>query len=216
MKLKRGWWKLSSGWMVRLAGELDGDWCGLSGQGCIAKWPADVIELAFDNATYCGDGPEPVEPVQLCLGWWERRDGYTTKIVKNRNDGRFRWEASSGGRYDDEGMLSSSNPSKTLPSSLVKRRPDLDAKEAEQAKPDPRDAEIERLKGEVIHLTGFKQAYLALPNKTELIQNKEDRAAKYLGRHWADTMEDIIEHLTEDNAKLKNDLENIKRIIGDH
>lgn len=84
------------------------------------------------------------------------------------------------------------------------------------AQPDPRDAEIERLKGEVTRLTGFKQAYLVWQDKTEWIQNKKDLPAKYLGWHRADIMKDMIERLTADNANLKNDLENIKRIIGDH
>ena len=157
MQLKRGWWKEVGGGYAFLVGEHNGRWYGVNSKGASTSWDSNGIaefnndDIDDDLFTYCGDGPEPVEPVQLCLGWWERRDGYTTKIVKNRNDGRFRWEASSGGRYDDEGMLSSSNPSKTLPSSLIKRRPDLDAKEAEQAKPDPRDAEIERLKKSLEH-----------------------------------------------------------------
>lgn len=195
MQLKRGWWKQRNGEYAFLAGEHNGRWYGVNSKGASTSWDSNGIaefnndDIDDDLFTYCGDGPEPVEPVQLCLGWWECRNGSTTKIVKNRNDGRFRWEASSGGRYDDEGMLSSSNPSKTLPSSLIKRRPDLDAKEAaaQQAQPDPRDAEI---------------AKLTMDNRSLTVRVDNQRL--------------VIDRLNSRLATIQTEYNNLARIIGDH
>ena len=177
MELKRGWWK-RDGEIIYLAGEKGGLWYGSSNRGYCACWSNSLA----NNATYCGDGREPVEPpapVQLCLGWWENGCCGVVHIVEDKNDGPYRWVDHLGYRYNDQGKFSrfGSGPSGN---DLIKRRPDLDAKEAEEKQPDPRDAEIERLKERVEQL-----AY----ENMQLIGMK---------------------------AELKNQLNNLRRLIGDH
>ncbi len=73
MELKRGWWKQNDGGHSFLAGELNGVWYGVDSDHELNSWNADADGLssqAYDipgftlTGIYCGDGPEPVEPVQ--------------------------------------------------------------------------------------------------------------------------------------------------------
>jgi hypothetical protein len=176
MELKRGWWKEQNGGYAYVVVFRDGWWHGLDSdlEGCTwlgdGRWDDEENGFGYDlTDTYCGDGPEPVEPVQLGLGWWERMDGGLEQIIEDRNDGPFRWANKFGSRWNDKGQFSRVlfDYSDTHSLDIVRRRPDLDAKEALQAaKPDPRYAVIDCLKAE--------------------------------------------------NAKLKNDWDNLKRIIDDH
>ncbi len=177
MELKRGWWKQNDGGHSFLAGELNGVWYGVDSDHELNSWNADADGLssqAYDipgftlTGIYCGDGPEPVEPVQ---------------------------------------------------------------------QPDPRDAEIERLKAENEKLQSFKTAYMEWSDKTDWIQNKKDLPAKYLGWHLADVLKAEIERLTGDISEnkdavimlakdlsdmrhqrnqLQKECNRLTRIIGDH
>ena len=68
MELKRGWWKQNDGDYSFLIGELIGIWYGRSTSDSeISGWDnGQTVYGDADNLTgiYCGDGPEPVEPVQ--------------------------------------------------------------------------------------------------------------------------------------------------------
>jgi hypothetical protein len=183
MELKRGWWKRGE-WAILLVGEHNGKWYGLSSTGEAYTWSTAFLaeELIDGSHTYCGDGPKPVEPVWLGIGWWEKKNGNATKIVKDHNDGRFRWADLNGNRYDNEGMLSLLSPSKEHSTTLVKRRPDLDAKEAAEqaAKPDPRDAEIDRLKDSLEHARSMLKVREEDINNWRNAMNKETRIHKNL------------------------------------
>lgn len=64
MELKRGWWNLPTCEIVRLVGELGGSWYGHEGDYSVRRWVSGELADTFANATYLGDGPEPVEPGQ--------------------------------------------------------------------------------------------------------------------------------------------------------
>jgi hypothetical protein len=197
MELKRGWWKCGDV-SVLLVGEHNGKWYGLDENRKASAWSTNFMTAFVWNYTYCGDGPEPVEPVQLGLGWWERMDGGLEQIIEDRNDGPFRWANRFGSRWNDKGQFSRVlfDYSDTHSLDIVRRRPDLDAKEAAEqaAKPDPRDAEIERWKTEnaILHLR---------------INQLKDEC-----RHFASKANSA----ENENDLLKNERNDLRRILGDH
>lgn len=196
MQLKRGWWKQRNGEYAFLAGEHNGRWYGVNSKGASRSWDSNGIaefnndDIDDDLFTYCGDGPKPVEPVQLCLGWWERADGSTTKFVgpsPEVSGGRTYevWRDSEGNRYNADGSPFWATTSKGY--TIAKRRPDLDAKEAEQNKPDPRDAEIAKLTMDICSLTVR-----------------------------VDNQKSVIDRLNSRLATIQTEYNNLARIIGDH
>jgi len=196
MELKRGWWKKRGGGYAFVVVFRDGWWHGLDSDLTSDTWLpdgryTDSKQPRGDGLiTYCGDGPEPVEPVQLCIGWWEREDGSTAQFISTElEDGEAVWIDTGGNRYNCNGTPRWETA--ITDHNIVKRRPDM---VPDPRKTDPRDAEIERLKAE--------NAKLSEKLATSVNESRKFR--------------DMADYHAKKAAELKNQIDNLRRLLGDH
>lgn len=205
MQLKRGWWRTDIGDEAFVVGEHNGIWYGVLNMFA-SSWYLDGQGTDSDTQNlvgpYLGDGPEPVEPVQVCLGWWERRDGDVENIVQNTGHPSYPWASARDLTFADDGKNVKGRDSQ---SDLVKRRPDLD-----QPKPDAKDAEIERL----LHVLSGKDVQIeklerSLEERCEKIDDLRNqlRDARNNADRWCSSYNNLKANVAEMASKIEDLIE---------